>query len=121
MSGSARLARCANGPVGRRTPLTGWRKTRYKTSMRSGRSTLLQWGAMAALALLALATAPHFHDAADGRDDTCVLCHVQGSPPVASNVHENPDPAAGGSPHARAQGHARDAEVEGRGSRAPPA
>ena len=121
MNGSARLARCANGPVGRRTPLTGSRKTRYKTAMRRGRSTLLRWGAVVALALLVLATTPHFHDEAEARDDTCVLCHVQGSPPVASSAHENPDPAAGGSPLAEAQGHARDAEIEGHGSRAPPA
>ena len=86
-----------------------------------GRSTLLQWGALVALALLALAATPHFHDEAEARDDTCVLCHVQSSPPIASTVHENPDPAAGGSPRAHAQGHARDAEVEGHGSRAPPA
>ena len=89
--------------------------------MRRGRSTLLRWGAVGALALLALATTPHFHDEAEARDHTCVLCHVQGSPPVTSNAHENPDPAAGGSPHAHAQGHARDAEVAGPGSRAPPA
>ena len=101
--------------------MTGSLETRYKTSMRRGRSTLLRWGAVVALALLALATTPHFHDEAEARDDTCVLCHVQGSPPVASSAHENPDPAAGGSPHAHAQGHARDAEVEGHGSRAPPA
>ena len=86
-----------------------------------GRSTLLQWGAVAALALLALATTPHFHDEAEARDDTCVLCHVQSTPPSASNAHENPDPAAAGNAHARARGHARDAEVEGHGSRAPPA
>ena len=86
-----------------------------------GRSTLLQWGAVAALALLALATTPHFHDEAEARDDTCVLCHVQSSPPSASSAHENPDPAAAGNARARARGHARDAEVEGHGSRAPPA
>ena len=89
--------------------------------MRRGRSTLLQWSAVVALALLALATTPHFHDEAEARDDTCVLCHVQGSPPIASSVHENPDPAAGGSPCARAQRCARGAEIEGHGSRAPPA
>lgn len=89
--------------------------------MRRGRSTLLQWSAVVALALLALATTPHFHDEAEARDDTCVLCHVQGSPPVASSVHETPNPAAGGSPHAHAHGDARDAEVHGHGSRAPPA
>ena len=89
--------------------------------MRRGRSLALQGGAVAALALLALAATPHFHDAADGRDDTCVLCHVQSAPPVASSVHEDPDPAAGGSARAHAQGRARDAQVEGHGSRAPPA
>ena len=78
-------------------------------------------GCGGALALLALAAAPHFHDEADGRDDTCVLCHVQGSPLIASNVHEHPDPAAGGSPRAHAPGHARAAEIEGNASRAPPA
>ncbi len=89
--------------------------------MRRSRSTLLRWGAVVALALLALATTPHFHDEAEARDDTCVLCHVQGSPPVASGVLENPDPSAAGNPHADALGHARHAEVEGHGSRAPPA
>ena len=89
--------------------------------MRRSRSTLLQWGAIVALALLALATAPHFHDAADGRDDTCVLCHVNGSPLIASSAHDRPDPAAAGAPHAQAEGHARNAELKGHGSRAPPA
>jgi len=89
--------------------------------MRRGRSTLLRWSAVAALALLALATAPHFHDAADGRDDTCVLCHVHGSPLAASSVHGHPDPADGGSPHAQMHGRARGAEIEGHASRAPPA
>ncbi len=89
--------------------------------MRRGRSPALQWGAAAALALLALAATPHFHDAADGRDDTCVLCHVQSAAPVASSVHEDPDPAAGGHARAHAHGRARDAQVEGHGSRAPPA
>ena len=82
---------------------------------------MLQWGAIVALALLALATTPHFHDEAEARDDTCVLCHVQGSPPVASSVHGNPDPATAGSTCAQALGHTRGAEIEGRGSRAPPA
>ena len=81
----------------------------------------MRWGAVVAFALLALATTPHFHDEAEARDDTCVLCHVQGSPPVTSSAYENPAPAAGGSPPAQAQGHARNAEVEGHGSRAPPA
>ena len=81
----------------------------------------MQWGAVAALALLAFAAAPHFHDEAEARDDTCVLCHVQSSPPVASSVHENPEPAGAGAGRAPAPGHARDAEVEGYGSRAPPA
>ena len=89
--------------------------------MRRGRSPALQWGAVGALALLGLAVAPHFHDAADGRDDICVLCHVQSASPIASSVHEDPNPAAGGSARARPQGCARDAHVEGRGSRAPPA
>ena len=89
--------------------------------MPRGRSTLLRWGAVVALALLALATTPHFHDEAEARDDTCVLCHAQGSPPVASGVLEHPDPSAAGSAHARAPGHARQAEVEGHGSRGPPA
>lgn len=101
--------------------LDGLVRTRYKTCMRRSRSALLRWGAVVALALLALATAPHFHDEAEARDDTCVLCHVQGSPPIASSVLENPDPSAAGSAHARAPGHARQAEVEGHGSRAPPA
>ncbi len=113
------------GPDSARRPrrtLTRAQETRYKTIMRRNRSALLQWGALVALVLLALATAPHFHDAADGRDGPCVLCQVQGSSPIASSAHhENPDPAAGGSPRAHAQGHARDAEVEGHGSRAPPA
>ena len=89
--------------------------------MWQSRSTLVRWGAAAALVLLALATTPHFHDEAEGRDETCVLCHVQASPPVASGVHENPDPAAGGSVRSDAQGHARAAEIEGHDSRAPPA
>ena len=105
----------------RLAPLTDSRETRYKTPMRRGRSTLLRWGALVALALLAIATTPHFHDEAEARDDTCVLCHVQGSPPVASSVLQNPDPAAAGSVHAHALGHARHAEVGGHGSRAPPA
>lgn len=89
--------------------------------MRADRPMLLRWGAIVALALLALAAAPHSHDATDGRGDTCVPCHVHGSPLIASIVHEDPAPAAGGSPRARAPGRARDAEIEGRGSRAPPA
>ena len=89
--------------------------------MRRGRSTLLRWSAVAALALLALATAPHFHDAAEARDDTCVLCHVHGSPLIASGVHEHPDPADRGSPHAQTQGRARGVEIKGHASRAPPA
>ena len=101
--------------------LDGLARTRYKTCMRRSRSALLRWGAVIALALLAIATAPHFHDEAEARDDTCVLCHAQGSPPIASCVLENPDPSAAGSAHARAPGHARQAEVEGHGSRAPPA
>ena len=89
--------------------------------MRRSWSPALRWGAAGALALLALAATPHFHDATDGRDDTCVLCHVQSAPPIASSVHENPDPAAGCGARAHAQGCARDAEVDGDGSRAPPA
>ena len=89
--------------------------------MWQSRSTLVRWGAVAALVLLALTTTPHFHDEAEGQDDTCVLCHVQDSPNVASSVNENPDPAAGGSVRSDAQGHARAAEIEGRNSRAPPA
>ncbi|MYH31095.1 MAG: hypothetical protein F4137_20160 [Acidobacteria bacterium] len=89
--------------------------------MRRGRSTLLQWGAVLAFALPALVTTPHFHDEAEARDGTCVLCHVQGSPPVASGVLDHPDPCAVRNPCADAPGHARPAEVEGHGSRAPPA
>ena len=89
--------------------------------MRRSPSTLLRWGAVVALALLAVATTPHVHDEAEGRGDTCVLCHVQGPPLFASNVHEHPDPAAGGSVRAHRHGHARVADVEGHGSRAPPA
>jgi len=101
--------------------LTDSWESRYKTQMRRGRSTLLQWGAVVALALLALATTPHFHDEAEARDDTCVLCHVQGSPPVASGVLDHPDPCAVRNPHAEALGNARPAEGGGHGSRAPPA
>ena len=89
--------------------------------MRRSRSTLLRWGALVALALLAVATTPHFHDEAEGRGDTCVLCHVQGSPLIASTVHERPDPAAGGSLCPCGQGQTRAAEIEGYASRAPPA
>lgn len=89
--------------------------------MRRGGSSLLQWGAVVALALLAFAAAPHFHDEADGRDDTCVLCHVQGSPVLACNVHESPDPAVGGSAPACEQGRARAVDRDGHASRAPPA
>ena len=89
--------------------------------MRRRWSRALQWGAMGALALLALAATPHFHDIADGRDDTCVPCHVQCAPPVASSVHAVPAPAAGGGACAHAEGHFRDADLEGHGSRAPPA
>ena len=94
---------------------------RYKSAMRNNRPGLLRWGAVVALALLALAAAPHFHDAADGRGDTCVPCHVQGAPLVALNTRDDPDPAADGGPRAPVPGCARDAEIEGRGSRAPPA
>ena len=94
---------------------------RYKSAMRSNRPRLLRWGAIVALALLALAAAPHFHDAADGRGDTCVPCHVQGAPLSALNTHGDPDPAAGVGPRAQVQGRAREAEIEGLGSRAPPA
>lgn len=83
--------------------------------------TLLRWGAIVALALLALAIVPHFHDAADGHDDTCVMCHVHGSPLIASNTHDNPDPTSEGRPHAQTQANARNAEVKDHGSRAPPA
>ena len=89
--------------------------------MRRKRSLALQWGAVGALALLALAATPHFHDVADGRDDTCVPCHVPCAPPVASSVHADPAPTVGGGACAHAQGHARDAEPDGHGSRAPPA
>ena len=89
--------------------------------MRRSPSTRLRWGALLALALFALATAPHFHDAADGPDDTCVLCHVQGSPLAPSSIHEEPNPVAARSPQALAAGHARDGEIAGHGSRAPPA
>ena len=89
--------------------------------MRRSPSALLRWSAVVALALLAVATTPHVHDEAEGRGDTCVLCHVQGSPLIASNVHEHPDPAAGGSPCSHEQGDARVAEIEGHASRAPPA
>ena len=89
--------------------------------MRRSRSTLVRLGAGVALVLLALATTPHFHDEAEGRDETCVLCHVQASPPVASSVLEHPDPAAGGSVRFDGQGHACAGEIEGHDSRAPPA
>ena len=89
--------------------------------MRRSRSTLLRWGAVLALALLAVATTPHFHEEAEGRGDTCVLCHVQGSPLIAAIVHEHPDPTISGGVRAPVQGHARAAEIEGHGSRAPPA
>ena len=89
--------------------------------MRRSRSTLEQWGAVAALVLLALAATPHFHEEAEGRGDTCVLCHVQGSPLIASIVHEHSDPALDAGVHAPALGHARAAEIERHGSRAPPA
>ena len=82
---------------------------------------LLRWGAVVALALLAVAATPHFHDEAEGRGDTCVLCHAQGSTLIASSVHEHPDPAASGSACAHAQGHARAVVIAGHGSRAPPA
>ena len=101
--------------------LDGPRAIRYNVTMRSHRPGLLRWGAAVALALLALAAAPHFHDAADGRGDTCVPCHVQGSPLNTANACDAPAPAAGGSPPAHVQGCARAAEIEGRGSRAPPA
>lgn len=84
----------------------------------------LGWGAAAALTLLGLlglAAAPHFHDAADARDETCVPCHVHGLSLIASDIPEAPAPEAAGSPHARAQGRVRDAAIEGHGSRAPPA
>ena len=89
--------------------------------MRRSRSTLVRLGAVVALPLLALATTPHFHDEAEVRDDTCVLCHVQASTLIASNVHDNPNPAAGGSVRSDVRSHARAAETEGHDSRAPPA
>ena len=83
---------------------------------------LLRWGVVVALALLPVATTPHVHDEAEGRGDTCVLCHVQGRPPlIASSVHEHPDTAARGGARAHAPGQVRAAEIEGHGSRAPPA
>ena len=103
------------------SPLTVRAKVRYKSAMRSNRPMLLRWGAIVALALLALAAAPHFHDAADGRDDTCVPCHVQGAPLVALSAHDDPDPAVADAPPEHVRGSARKAEIEGRGSRAPPA
>ena len=89
--------------------------------MRRSPSALLRWSAVVALALLTVATTPHVHDEAEGRGDTCVLCHVQGSPLIASNVHQRPDPAAGGSRCSHEQGDVRAAEIEGNASRAPPA
>ena len=89
--------------------------------MRRSRSTLSWWSAVVALALLAVATTPHVHDEAEGRGDTCVLCHVQGSPLIASTVHDRPDLAAGGRPRPCGQGQAPAAEIEGHASRAPPA
>ena len=90
--------------------------------MRRSPSVLLRWGAVVALALLAVATTPHVHDEAEGRDDTCVLCHAHGRPAlIASTVHENPDPTARGGACSHEQGRARAAEIGGHASRAPPA
>ncbi len=89
--------------------------------MRRSRSTLLTWGAMVALALLAFAPALHFHDTANERDDTCVFCHACGSPFIASITQDSLDPTFGGKPHAPAPGRVRNAKVKGNGSRAPPA
>ena len=89
--------------------------------MRRSPSALLRWSAVVALAVLAVTTTPHVHDEAEGRGDTCVLCHVQGSPPIASTVHESPDRTAGSGTCSPEQGHACAAEIEGHASRAPPA
>ena len=92
-----------------------------KAQVRPSRSTLLQWSAIVVLALLAFAPAPHFHDTADERDDTCVLCHAYGSPFIASTTQDHLDPTVGGSPRAQAPGRACNAEVKSYGSRGPPA
>ena len=89
--------------------------------MRRSRSTLLVWGALAALALLALAPALCFHDTANERDDACVFCHAYDAPFIASSTQDSLDPTFCGKPHAQPPERVRSAEFKGNGSRAPPA
>ena len=84
--------------------------------------TFLKWGAVLALALLALASAPHLHDELEGNDDSCVLCHVHHTPYITSIVDQAvPEPVAVHTDVPFALEHARDEALEGHGSRAPPA
>ena len=76
---------------------------------------------MLALALLAFATALHFHDTANERDHACVFCHACGARFIASPTQDNLDPTFGGHPHAQAPERVRNVELRGNGSRAPPA
>ena len=92
-----------------------------KTRLRRSRATLLPWGAMLALALLALAPGLHSHDTANEHDDTCVLCHACGWSFISPLIQDNLDPTFGGEPHALSPRFVRNAEIKSNGSRAPPA
>ena len=69
--------------MSRKKVLTSVTTSRYKNCMRH-RSTFVKWGAFLALALLALAAAPHLHDETESSTDSCVLCHVHDTPLTAA-------------------------------------
>ena len=108
-------------PLMSNTDLAFGTKSRYKTAMRH-RSTFVKWGAFLALALLAIAAAPHLHDETESSPDTCVLCHVHDTPFTAASITPAlPEPIALATGCTFANEHARVEALEGHGSRAPPA
>ena len=108
-------------PMMSSTDLAFVTKSRYKTVMRHC-STYVKCVAFLALALLALAAAPHLHDETETSPDSCVLCHVHDTPITAASITAAlPEPIALATGLPFANAHARVEALEGHGSRAPPA
>ena len=85
------------------------------------RSRAAKWGAVLALALLAVAAAPHVHDA-DTSSESCVLCHVDDAPYVAiSAAQALAHPIALRAVGVLASEATLDAALDSHGARAPPA
>ena len=86
------------------------------------RSAVVKWGAVLALALLAVAAAPHLHDETESVGDGCVLCPVHDTPFTAASVaQELPELEAAPADCSFGTVHARDEALRGRCPRAPPA